>query len=145
MLKDAGWFLDWLMSGTSSHWHQWSWDFTLGLREAVDLLYLFLSLELLLRGAICFAFDFVHGTSAFHFSRCRSVSSCHCLVQSWAASPVSVCLKVHREMAIFSSFVITSRADVYKCAIFVWGFVKDVVFWIKMSVLTLVTVLQIVL
>lgn len=41
--------------------------------------------------------------------------------------------------------MVTWREDVYKRAIFIWGFVKDVVFWINMLVLTLLTVLQIVL
>lgn len=43
------------------------------------------------------------------------------------------------------SFVMMLRVGVYKCDIFIWVFVKDVVFWINISPLTSVTKLQIVL
>lgn len=135
----------WLKSGTSSHWHHWSRDFTLWLREAVDLLYFCLSLELRLQGAICFTFDFAHGRSAFPFSRWRSVPSW----QEAGSFPCAcLCVEVRTRnyfSLFFISSVIMSREDVYKCAIFIWGFVEDVLFRINIFILTSVTTLQIVL
>lgn len=134
----------WLKAGTRSHWHQWSQDFPLWLREAIDLLYFSFSSEIRLQGAICFALDFAHGTSAFPFSRWRSVPSWQ---EVWIFPWVCVCVwRCTKEMWFFlQSFVIISREDVYNCAIFMWGFVKDVMFWINISFLTSATKLQIVL
>lgn len=131
--------LAWLASGTSSFWHQWSQKFTLCLGEAVDL-YVHLPLELGLQGAVCLALDFAHGRSVFS-PVCGDRS-----LPAWRWELPRACRVHPRNGGFFlPSFVILSREDAYKCGIWIWCFVKDVVFWIKLSALTLVTVLRMVL